>query len=129
MIEPLHDVMHLLVGQRIQGGAFGHILAKQPVGVLIESAFPSMIGTGKIDGGVQRLADGGMVLPSAVSISAATGSACRLCPAALLERRSTKETSPITKIADATFFVDNTLNADAVFNLAAPIGAFLAYIF
>ena len=47
--------------QRIQGRAFGHILANQPVGVLVESALPSMVGMGKIDGRVQRLADGGMV--------------------------------------------------------------------
>ena len=61
MVEPIHDVMHLFVGQRIQCRAFGHILADQPVGVLVESAFPSMVGMGKIDRRVQRLADRGMV--------------------------------------------------------------------
>ena len=61
MIEPIHDVMDLLVGQRIEGRTFGHILANQPVGVLIESPFPSMVGMGKIDGCVQRLADRSMV--------------------------------------------------------------------
>ena len=61
MIEPIHDVVYLFVRQRIQGHPFGHILANQPVGILVESAFPGMVGMGKIDGGVQRLADDGMV--------------------------------------------------------------------
>ena len=61
MIEPLHDVVYLCLRQRIQGRSFGHILANQPIGVLVESPLPSMIGRGKIHSRVQRLADGGMV--------------------------------------------------------------------
>ena len=61
MIEPIHDVVYLRLRQRIEGRAFGHILANQPIGVLVESALPSLVGMGKIDGRVQRLADGGMV--------------------------------------------------------------------
>ena len=61
MIEPLHDVVYLRLGQRIQGRPFGHILANQPVGVLVESALPGMVGMGKIHSRVQRLADRGMV--------------------------------------------------------------------
>ena len=61
VIEPIHDVVYLCLGQRIQSRAFGHILANQPVGVLVESPFPSMIGMGKIYSRVQRLADRGMV--------------------------------------------------------------------
>ena len=34
MIEPIHDVVYLCLRQRIQGRAFGHILANQPIGVL-----------------------------------------------------------------------------------------------
>ena len=45
----------------IQGRAFGHILENQPVGILVESTLPSMVGMGKIDRRVQRLTDGGMV--------------------------------------------------------------------
>ena len=60
VIEPIHDVVYLLLGQRIQGHPFGHILANQPVGVLVESPLP-MVGMGKIYGRVQRLADRGMV--------------------------------------------------------------------
>ena len=61
MIEPIHDVVYLCLRQRIQGRAFGHILANQPIGVLVESPLPGMIGMGKIYSRVQRLADGGMV--------------------------------------------------------------------
>ena len=61
MIEPIHDVVYLCLRQRIEGRPFGHILANQPVGVLVESPLPGMIGMGKIDGRVQRLADRGMV--------------------------------------------------------------------
>ena len=42
MIEPLHDVV------TCASDIFGHILANQPVGVLVESALPSMVGMGKI---------------------------------------------------------------------------------
>ena len=61
MIEPIHDVVYLCLGQRIHALAFGHILANQPIGVLVESALPSMVGMGEIDGRVQRLADRCMV--------------------------------------------------------------------
>ena len=61
MIEPVHDVVYLRLRQRIQGRAFGHILANQPIGVLVESPLPSMVEVGKIDGRVQRLGDRGMV--------------------------------------------------------------------
>ena len=60
MIEPIHNAAYLRIGQRVQGHAFGHIRANQPVGVFVESALPRMVGTGKIDGCVQRLTDGGM---------------------------------------------------------------------
>ena len=61
MIEPNHNMLHLLLGQRIQGHAFGHIRANQPAGVLIEPTLPGMAGMGKIHSGVQRLADRCMV--------------------------------------------------------------------
>ena len=61
MIEPIPDVVYLRLRQRIQRRAFGHILANQPVGVLVESALPSLVGMGKIDRRVQHLADRGMV--------------------------------------------------------------------
>ena len=61
MIEPIPDVVYLCFRQRIHVRSFGHILANQPVGVLVESTLPSMVGMGKIDGRVQRLADRGMV--------------------------------------------------------------------
>ena len=53
MIEPIHDVVYLSLRQRIQGRAFGHILANQPVGILVESPLPSLVGMGKIYGRVQ----------------------------------------------------------------------------
>ena len=61
MIEPIPDMVYLCFRQCIQGRAFGHILANQPVGVLVESPLPSLVGMGKIDGRVQRLADRDMV--------------------------------------------------------------------
>ena len=61
MVEPIPDVVYLRLRQRIHGRPFGHIRANQPIGVLVESALPSMVGMGKIDRRVQRLADRGRV--------------------------------------------------------------------
>ena len=45
MIEPIHDVMYLRLRQRIQGRAFGHILANQPEGlyIVLENRIPYMV--------------------------------------------------------------------------------------
>ena len=52
MIEPIHDMVYLRLRQRIQGCAFGHVLANQSIGILVEPTLPSLIGMGEIDGRV-----------------------------------------------------------------------------
>src|SRR5471032_2808054 len=43
----------LTLGERGQTGAFGQVLAKQAVGVLVGAAFPGVMGRGEVDGGAQ----------------------------------------------------------------------------
>ena len=164
MIEPIHDVVYLRLGQRIEGRAFGHILANQPVGVLVESPFPGMVGMGKIDGRVQRLGDGGMVGKLLAVIGGnrlsvplmgreqRNGGRCHVLglfggdfaqqgiARAPFDQRDERPGAPASHhqvdfpIADATFLFDDgraLVNANAVFNLASPIGfsiAFLAFL-
>ena len=61
VIESIHDVVHLLLRQGIQRPALGHILANQPVGILVEPALPRMVRMREIHRRLQRLADGRMV--------------------------------------------------------------------
>ena len=60
-LAPLVNMLHLLLGQRIQGHAFGHIRANQPVGVLIEPALPGMAGVGEAALGVKCFGDSLMI--------------------------------------------------------------------
>ena len=52
MIESLHNVSNPVLWHRLQHRAFGHVLANQSIGILVESPLPSLIGMGEIDGRV-----------------------------------------------------------------------------
>ena len=46
---------------RVEIGALGQVLTDEPVGVLVESALPGMVGVGEVALGVESLGDGLMV--------------------------------------------------------------------
>ena len=48
VVEFVHDVLDLLVCERLEVRAFGQVLANESVGVLVESALPGMVGVGEV---------------------------------------------------------------------------------
>ena len=58
VVEFVHDVLDLLVCERLEVRAFGQVLANESVGVLVESAFPRVIGVVEVAMGVEPLGDG-----------------------------------------------------------------------
>ena len=58
VVEFVHDVLDLLVCERLEVRAFGQVLANESVGVLVESAFPRVIGVVEVAMGVESLGDG-----------------------------------------------------------------------
>jgi hypothetical protein len=58
VVEFVHDVLDPLVCERLEFRAFGKVLANEDVGVLVESAFPRVIGVVEVAMGVESLGDG-----------------------------------------------------------------------
>jgi len=55
------DVADLRVCEGVEIGALGQVLTDEPVGVLVESALPGMVGVGEVALGVESLGEGLMV--------------------------------------------------------------------
>ena len=55
--EPVHDAADLLKCESPEIGALGQILTGEPVGVLVESALPGMVGVGEVALGVESLGE------------------------------------------------------------------------
>ena len=61
VVESVHDAADLLKCESPEIGALGQVLTAEPVGVLVESALPGMVGVGEVALGVESLGDGLMV--------------------------------------------------------------------
>src|SRR5215204_1300441 len=49
-VEALGDGVEVGLGELGQGGAFGEVLAQQPIGVLVRAALPGAVRVGEVDG-------------------------------------------------------------------------------
>ena len=61
VVESVHDAADLLKCESPEIGALGQVLPDEPVGVLVESKLPGMVGVGEVALGVESLGDGLMV--------------------------------------------------------------------
>jgi hypothetical protein len=58
IIQAFHNVLNLPMGQGSDITSFGHILANQAVGILIQASLPNTIGLAKIHGNPQLVGNG-----------------------------------------------------------------------